>query len=109
MLLAGFSQKPKPLQPLLKGSHGLTVLSKISSSYSLYQVEKVIEGAQDGSSSPSRCDGCQEGSGFRDYVQGGCHYARDGDETLQDSGQKAIDTYLPVAFENNSPLRKRQV
>ncbi|XP_029309816.1 probable ATP-dependent DNA helicase HFM1 [Cottoperca gobio] len=106
--LYSFSQIPKTFLPSFKGSDGLKVLSsKINSSYSYNNDEKEIDKTQGGSNNTSRSNGLWGGEGFRDYSQGACYSARNGDETLQDSGYAAISTRcLSLDCSKSPPLRR---
>ncbi|XP_072220468.1 probable ATP-dependent DNA helicase HFM1 isoform X2 [Leuresthes tenuis] len=105
--LFDFAQKPRTLQPPLKGSDGLKVsFSNINSSYGFNNGETEIETQGGSRSSPSGCESLCEGEGFRDYSHGGLQSSRGGDENLQDFGHTAISRHLCLDCNKSPPLRR---
>ncbi|XP_061587436.1 probable ATP-dependent DNA helicase HFM1 [Cololabis saira] len=102
--LYGFSQNSKKFHTPFTRSDGLEVFGI---SHNFYNDKRGIEGTQGvRSSSPSRCGGFQEGSGFRDYTLDDRHRAIGGDGASQHSGHANISTCLPLACVKNPPLRR---
>ncbi|KAM4552713.1 putative ATP-dependent DNA helicase HFM1 [Odontesthes bonariensis] len=101
--LFDYAQKPRTLQPPLKGSDGLKVsFSNINSSYGFNNGETEIETQGGSRSSPSGCESLCGGEGFRD---GGFQSSRGGDENLQDFGHTAISRHLCLDCNKSPPLR----